>query len=535
MATLQNGYQDVDSLGSVLSPDMDELGAQLVEMTILDVATAASDLDTWLRVARPEDDRITEDADATGRLVGACGGLPLTLQITVALLRADPALSAGELADELGGARQRLRGMPDGDGAGPQAADAVAVLELAYRKLPESAARMFRLLPVHPGPDISAATVEVLADRPASEMRRALATLVQTRLAEAAPGSVGRWRMHHLVSLYARHLSGVWAQADRREQAWDRLLDYYLSMAEAADDHVRGRLDPADPMAFATLDDALGWLDAERLSLIAAVEMAAGTGRDYAAASLPLHMAQYLARRRLFDDLLTITTIGLSAALRLGDRDLQGNALTNLGLAQQKLGQAEKAIATQNDAIAIFRTAGNLSGVGDALNNLGLALREERRLEEALTAHRDAAMAYRQVGDRHGEAGALNNLGLALKRVRCLAEAVTSHEDAAAIYRETSDRHGEGMAVGNLGGALRESGRPSDAIRAWRGAAAIFEETGDQGARGIALSNLGGVLVEVGRAEEAAIAYREAASVFRETGDLEREDIALAHLEATSD
>jgi hypothetical protein len=213
----------------------------------------------------------------------------------------------------------------------------VAVFELAYRRLPEPAARVFRLLPAHPGLDVSVATVEVLADRPASEVRRALAALAQMYLVEAAPGGTGRWWMHDLVRLYARHLSDAHVQADGREQVLDRLLGYYLSMTEAADDQVRGRPDLSDPAAFTSPDEALAWLDTERPSLIAAVGMAADTGRDQAAASLPLFLAQYLARRQLFDDLLTITTIGLSAARRLGDRDLEGSALTNLGLAQQEL------------------------------------------------------------------------------------------------------------------------------------------------------------------------------------------------------
>src|ERR1019366_1674924 len=312
-------------------------------------------------------------------------------------------------------------------------ADAVAVFELAYRRLPEPAARVFRLLPAHPGPDVSVATVEVLADRPASTVRRALAALAQMYLVEAAPGGTGRWWMHDLVRLYARHLSDAHAQADGREQALDRLLGYYLSMTGAADDEVRGRSDLSDPAAFTSLDEALTWLDAERPSLIAAVKMAAETGRDQAAAGLPLFLAQYLARRQLFDDLLTITTIGLSAARRLGDRDLEGSALTNLGLARQELHRPEEAIIAHRDAVAIFRAVGDLGGAGDALNNLGLALRGEGRFGEAVTAHRDAVAIYRETGNRHGEAGALNNLGLALKRVRCLDEAITSHEDAAAI------------------------------------------------------------------------------------------------------
>ena len=52
-------------------------------------------LDRAVRAARPGDDRIGGDPAAAERLAGACGGLPLALQITAALLAADPALTAG--------------------------------------------------------------------------------------------------------------------------------------------------------------------------------------------------------------------------------------------------------------------------------------------------------------------------------------------------------------------------------------------------------------------------------------------------------
>ena len=52
-------------------------------------------LEQVLRAARPGDDRISSDPAAAGRLAGVCGGLPLALRITAALLAADPALTAG--------------------------------------------------------------------------------------------------------------------------------------------------------------------------------------------------------------------------------------------------------------------------------------------------------------------------------------------------------------------------------------------------------------------------------------------------------
>ena len=234
--------------------------------------------------------------------------------------------------------------------------------------------------------------------------------LARAHLVEPASGA-GRWRMHDLLRLYARELSDAEAAADEREQARDRLLDYYLTNARAADDHLRALPGAQVPAGFAGRDDALAWLDAERPNLVAAVALAAGTGRDQVAMDLPLRLSEYLFWRRRFDDWIAVLQISRDAAHRQGSR--------------------------VSEAVA--------------LNNLGVALREVRRFEEAITACQDAAAIYRETGDRHSEGMALNNLGVALREVRRFEEAITAHQDAAAIYRETGDRHGEGMALNNLG------------------------------------------------------------------------------------
>jgi hypothetical protein len=47
------------------------LGARLVDVTVLDQQASVDLLDATLRAARREDDRITRDPEAAGRLAGA--------------------------------------------------------------------------------------------------------------------------------------------------------------------------------------------------------------------------------------------------------------------------------------------------------------------------------------------------------------------------------------------------------------------------------------------------------------------------------
>jgi tetratricopeptide (TPR) repeat protein len=367
----------------------------------------------------------------------------------------------------------------DSPARGPDASPAAA-LELSYRRLAETDARVFRLLPLNPGPDVSSAAAAVLVDLPVGQARHSLAALAWAYLVEAVPGGGGRWRLRDLVGLYAQQLSDTHAEADGREQARDRLFGYYLHMTDAADEWLRMLPEQAVPTEFTSPADALAWLDAEQASLTAAVEMAADTGRDQVAARLPLLLAQYLAWRRRFDDLVAVTTIGLDAARRLHDRDGEGDALNNLGGALLEICRLEDAVTAHQEAVTIYRETGNADGEADALNNLGLVLKDMRRFDDAITTHQNAARIYREIGDRHGDGNALNNLGLALEAVGRVGDAISMYQDAAAILRETGDQHGEGVALSNLAGVLGPSGKPEEAISALQDAAAIFRETGDR-------------------------------------------------------
>jgi tetratricopeptide (TPR) repeat protein len=508
------------------------LGARLLDVAVLDEEAGVALLDGALRAARPGDDRIGADRRGATRLAGICGGLPLALQITAALLKADPARTVSDLADELTDEIRRLKALRYDDGGGTSAPSVAAAFELSYRRLDEVAARVFRLLPVNPGPDVSTAAAAALADLPTSVARTVIGHLVRAHLAEATAGAGGRWRMHDLLRLYARQLSDAHADADGREQARDRLLRYYLDTARAADAHLRALPGTPVPTTFTGRDNAREWFDAERPSLIAAVTTAASTGRDQVAMRLPLALVQYLSWRRRFDDWLSTSTIGRDAARRLRDQNHEARALDNLGAALRRARRLEEAIAAHQDAVAICRETGDRHGESMALNNLGEALREASRLEEAIAAHQDAVAICRETGDRHGEGRAVDNLGVVLGKAGGLEEAIAAHQDAVAICRETGDRHGESMALNNLGEALREARRLEEAITAHQAAAAIYRETGYRHGEGIAMDNLGAALREARRLEEAIAAHQAAAAIYRETGDRYREDIALSNLES---
>jgi tetratricopeptide (TPR) repeat protein len=507
------------------------LGARLVDVTVLDDDAAVTLIDAGLRVARPGDERISGDREVARQLAGACGGLPLALQITAALLNADLTLSPAELAGQLSDERQRLGALRYDDGSDETGLSVAAAFGLSYRRLDDESARVFRLLPVNPGPDVSVAAAAALAGLPAGQVRRVLGGLALAHLAEAAPGSAGRWRMHDLVRLYARQLGDERAGADRREQAVDRLLGHYDDAIVAVLTRMNALLRLTAPEeALTGWNDALAWLDAERVSLVAAAGMAAATGRDLAAMRLSFALHSYLSSRRRFDDLIACARISLDAARRLGDRAVEAWALRALGIALKETRQVQQAITAHDASAVISREISDRQGEAAALTGLGAALREARRFEEAITAHRNAATIYREIGERRGQGVVLCNLGATLAQVARFDEAVTACKDAMDVFRETGDLHDETLALGNLGAILVQVGRFDEAITAHERELAVFQATGNRHHEAAALANLGAALQQAGRRDEAIRRYRDALAIFRETGDQHHEAMTLTNL-----
>src|SRR5262249_56377913 len=111
---------------------------------------------------------------AVEQIIGCCARLPLAL--TIAAARAEQSgFPLATLAAELTGAGQRLDALDAGDAV----SQVRAVFSWSYAALSPAAARLFRLLGLHPGPDISAAAAASLAALLPTQTRQLLTELTR--------------------------------------------------------------------------------------------------------------------------------------------------------------------------------------------------------------------------------------------------------------------------------------------------------------------------------------------------------------------
>ncbi|MFD0417979.1 tetratricopeptide repeat protein [Streptomyces sp. NPDC127108] len=500
-----------------------DIDARLHDLDTLDPDASVELLRQVLLQARGTADTRVQDApEHAATIARLCAGLPLALRIAAALLADTPTRPLASLAQALETEHTRLERLRREDRAVRSAFD------LSYQRLGPDHGRLFRLLPLNAGPDVSTESAAHLADTDPPQTEELLQDLARAHLIEPGP-AWGRWRLHDLIRLYADHRGHAQTDTDHRDAAITRLSEHYLSVAKAADTHLETLPHPTSAR-FPDRRQALAWLDSEHLNLVAAASAGLSLSHLKTSARLALTIGRYLYQRRHFDDLITVSQSALAASQQLGDHHREGGALNHLGLALTLVRRFEEAIDAHTRAATIFRAFPDRLEEASALNGLGLALNGVRRFEEAIDAHTRAADALRELGDQHSEGTALTNLGLALGEMRRFDEAIDAHTRAATIFRGLDDRHHECAVLNNLGMALASVGRFEEAIDAHTRASDVLRELGDHFGEGRTLNNLGSALAEVRRFDEAIDAHTRAADILRELGDHHGEGDSLNNL-----
>ncbi|MFI9616795.1 tetratricopeptide repeat protein [Streptomyces sp. NPDC052023] len=444
------------------------LGARLVDLAVLSPEAAAALLRHALLQANPVDRRVLETEDGIAELARLCGYLPLALHISAALLILEPDQTVAELAAELAEARSRLSLLDDGERA------VRASFDLSYRRLSPDHAELFRLLALNPGPDIGLEAAAVLAARPLPAVRTTLRALVQAHLLDCVNR---RWSMHDLVRDFATELvhgtqqaaaddtggEEAPAAAGPHAQACSRLLEHYTTTALAAGAHLTMGTHSSAPSAFTDQEEALAWLDSERVNLTASVSAAAAIGHQDIALQLPVILYNYLTWHGYFDDLIAVTTIACDVAHQAGALAAEAGAWNNLGIALTEASRYEEAVLAHRRAIELFASVDNHNERGKALNGLGSALHDSGKPADALQIHQEALAVQRACGDRQEQAAVLNNLSRDHQELGNVAEACAAAEEASSLFRQLGDTTSEAKALCTAAFALQASGQPEEA------------------------------------------------------------------------
>jgi len=333
---------------------------------------------------------------------------------------------------------------------------------------------MFRLLGLHPGPDVDVPAAAALAGVQLDEAERLLEELLDAHLLDQH--TAGRYTFHDLLRAFAAEKAATEETPDARTAATRRMIDHYMHSAHAA-----GILtyaghptwpglklpEPSAAITPVNLTDrqqALSWYAAEYPVLIGVIARAAAKGFDSDAWQLAGALVGYLLQAGLWREWLAVNQLSLAASERAGDRRGQAHAHHWLGQLHRSEGHHPPAHEHLRQALEMFQALGESAHAGQVLLDIALTYGEQARFPEAVDYSRRGLDLFRSIGEPGGQARALNSIGWYLSMLGDLTQALDSCEQALRLAREGHVQHVEAAALVGVGLVHYKLGNYAEAL-----------------------------------------------------------------------
>jgi DNA-binding SARP family transcriptional activator/Tfp pilus assembly protein PilF len=493
-------------------PNLD-VGARLLHLDLPSAVDARELLAQHLGARR-----VAAEPEAVAELIDRCARLPLALRAVAAVAAAShPAMPLADLVSQLRDLGRRLDAL---EGGGPT--DSVrTALCWSYRQLSEPAARMFRLLANHPGPDITLPAAASLAATTVAQVRAALVELVTGNLlTEHAPSRFG-W--HDLMRAYA--VECAQDDAEDNQLARRRLLDHYLHTAAPASlliNRARDMLSPQPaapgvrPEQVTSREAAFAWYEAEHAVLLGLVSQAADHGFEGHAWRLAWNILDFLNMRGHWQDWMSTQRIALAAAERIGARDGQAHAHQTLGRAHTLQREHARASAHLYRAVELFESLGDLTSLARTHRCLSDLFEQQDRYEDALEHAERALALHRRTGEAKGIASALNSVGWYHAKLGNYQQSLENCTQALPLHREVGNPGGESATLDSLGYVYHRLGDHPRALASYRQALALRRKIGRRYYEGATLDRIGDIQAAMGDTEAAHESWQGALDVFTE-------------------
>jgi DNA-binding SARP family transcriptional activator/tetratricopeptide (TPR) repeat protein len=366
------------------------------------------------RVVRDAGVSLPDDADAIGRVVRLCGGLPLALRIAGALRVRDHPRPTADLADRLD------KQGPDGFVYGELSL--VRTTGAGFERLDARARQLFLALGSLRLTGFGPWTAAAVLGGPANDGYAALSQLAAGFMIETVE-SQAHYSLHDLTREYARRRALAEYPGDR-DAVPAQVYRALLTLTRRAHSRLHGGDFEVVHCAAADWDapeeilaevDAspLRWFETERSNIRAAIEHCAELGLADLAWDLAVSTHEFYSIRGYFDDWHATHMVALRACRAAGDK--LGEGIVIAGLNQPALAASRRsegtAVRELQRAANLMAECGNRHGQAIALRTLANALRRQGHLTRPLALFESARVRYAECGDTVGQWQASRYIG----------------------------------------------------------------------------------------------------------------------------
>lgn len=420
------------------------------------------------------------DPNRTGRVVTLCGGLPIAITLLADHFARAPAAELSGFADGLD-RRQLITDIGEhGDGA----TNLRAFFSQSYLALGPAERRLFRLIALHPGPDISFEAACACDGRTRADTTNGLSRLVGSHLLDQ-PDTLDRFRFHDLIGEFAKECAGLDEFPESRSAADSRFLTFYLTTARNAVETLYPSLPLAPPPAglpdvapasTADASAARAWFDRERTNLTSAIGYAVDRGLPELVWQLADPVSTYFDRKGYFASSCEVRELAVTAARDSGHGLAEASALLGLGMVRLTIGERASARRQLAEAMPLFEAEGNDRGVAATLHQQGKAESLRGDPAAALDLYRRSLEIVRRIDDHEAQCWVRLSLGDAYRATEQHDEALVHLHEAKWLAQRIGDDPAHGSSLAMIGAVHRDLGDLRAAAAHTEQALAIVED-----------------------------------------------------------
>ncbi|PWK82773.1 transcriptional regulator with XRE-family HTH domain [Lentzea atacamensis] len=463
--------------------------------------------------------RVLAEEEAVAGLVDLCAGLPLALRIAAAHLLGGRSIAGYVTALRSGDRLASLAAPGDPDTA------VGAAFDLSYAALDPQARRVFRLMGLMPGRDLTADAIAALTELDAAETDRCLYALTAAHLVDEH--SPGRYTFHDLLRLHAAHLADAEREA-ATERLWGHFALTLLNAGERVDPRTYRHVLAEDYRHTTFIDDTIAntWIDVETENLVATTHAAAAAGHTRLAVQLLIALHPQFERHRMESVWLATGTAVLEAARRSGDLLTEAHALRIIGDAHWCACDYEQSLTFLGEALSAAEALGHTEFYRVVLCALGRTSISMGRPRDCADYYQRARELWRQ--DGRPTDGSLV-LGDAYWELGELDQAYELHTQAIDAARRKGVRFGVLLGETHAGRSCQALGRLDRAIEHYEAGLALCREFAEPAEEAGNLANLSGAYRDQEKYDLALDTAREALDIATRLG-MRRTQISAWHV-----
>ncbi|TAE02644.1 MAG: CHAT domain-containing protein [Oscillatoriales cyanobacterium] len=218
-----------------------------------------------------------------------------------------------------------------------------------------------------------------------------------------------------------------------------------------------------------------------------------------------------------------------------GDRLQEAIILNNIGFVYNDLGEQQKALQYFNQSLPVSRAIGDRRWEATALHNIGGIYDNLGEQQKALDYYNQSLPLSRAVGDRSGEATTLNQIGGIYSNLGEQQKALDYLNQSLLLIRAIGDRaigdrRREARFLSNIGAIYENLGEQQKALDYYNQSLLLHRALGDRSGEALTLNQIGVMYNNLGEQQKALDYFNQSLPLSRAVGDPSGEALTLHNI-----